>query len=182
VLALAFVILQLTTGILSSTGAPAQASQVSSFVDHEHHLCSVDAAHAAAKFGIHQLDKVPEAFADLTGKTFSIEHLVAGRTCGLVFVGAGECSVPPIHTPSLHLRFRSDGSVFPENIAVSIFIQPYTGYVEMEEGRFYRLGDDSRQIYGWVRGGVVSYLVADDPVPCELLRETMGLPEAVPID
>ena len=182
VLALAFVILQLTTGILSSTGPIAQAAQVASFVGGEHDHCTIDPAHAAAKFDIKELDRVPDAFAELTGETLRVDQLVAGGIDGLVFVGAGECRVPPAHTPSLHLRFRSDGSVLPECVTVSIFIQPYTGYVEMQEGRFYRIGDDSQLVYGWVKGGVVSYLVADAPEPCEQLREAMGLPAAVPID
>ncbi|TVQ63593.1 MAG: hypothetical protein EA378_01520 [Phycisphaerales bacterium] len=168
----------------------------SSFVAKEHTRCFIDPSSVASKFTVREAEAVPAAFEALTGLVFSLGDLLTGPSDnGLRFVDAGTCGVPG-GAPAMHLRFAPTARIDPAQIAernlnVSLFVQPATGWLGLEDGQTYRLDPRDRPaiaaqdrasaahqlILAWQRGGLMHYLVADEPEVGEQLREQLGLPE-----
>jgi hypothetical protein len=155
----------------------AHADEVHRFVSKQHHACMNGGD--ARKFNVHVADEVPVLFERLTETSIACDDLTGCESLGLRFVEAGQCRVPPHgKAKSVHLRFVSDGTNCRKGTSISVFIQPYVGYIPMEEGHAYRLdGEDDMVVYGWVRDHVVYYVVANAGEPCEVFRRAAGLPE-----
>ncbi len=179
-LALALVVVQIVTSVVGGSGTRLHASEIREFVGGQHSSCVLGSN--LAKFTVNEVEQVPAQFQALTNRSLALSELLTGASLGLRFVEAGECAVPPHNkAKSLHLRFVSDGTYCEEGTSISVFVQPYTGYVEMEEGHTYRFdseGRGERTVYGWVRDRLVYYVVADTDAPCELFRRAAGMPEA----
>ena len=183
-LILAFVMVQLVTGIIGGGTTAAHAAEIRSFVGSQHAAC-VDGDPGYDKFDVNIADQIPAQFEKLTGTPISMEGLTVCQSVGLKFLDAGECGVPPRNkAKSYHLRYVSDGTRCEKGTVISLFIQPDVGYIPMLEGHTYRIdGKGRRTVYGWTHAGVVYYVVADAREPCELFRRAAGMPEpeALPV-
>jgi anti-sigma factor RsiW len=175
-LVLAFVLVQIVTDVVG--GSQAHAAEVRSFVGSQHRACVIETG--GRKWTMSSEDEVVARFEELTSKRIDLSALTACSSRGLRFVAAGECGVPPNNrAKSMHLRFESDGTSCDKGMTISLFIQPYVGFIEMEPGRTYTIaGKGDHTVYGWTDGVVVFYVVADADAPCEAFREAAGQPEA----
>lgn len=146
--------------------------QLAGFMNSEHSRC---ASHPTSirKFTERDLEHVPEAFRDILGGEFTIDHLVME---GATFVAAGKCKVPG-KGPSVHLMFES---VNPkgEPVEVSLYIQR-CGDRRFEEGKAYAVGadtQDSAGVIGWRHNGLVYYLVTSSPETTRTLANKLRAP------
>jgi anti-sigma factor RsiW len=82
---------------------------------------------------------------------------------GYEYVGAGPCAKPLENTA--HLLYRAVGG--PVSDTVSLFVQPYIGQVNIEEGKVYWAAgkDAAHPMMVWRKDGLVLYLVGDASQP-----------------
>ncbi|HWE96922.1 MAG TPA: hypothetical protein VG269_23375 [Tepidisphaeraceae bacterium] len=85
------------------------------------------------------------------------------RPIGYEYIGAGPCAKPLENTA--HLLYRSARE--PITDTVSLFVQPYVGQVDIEEGKVYWAAgkDAAHPLIVWRKDGLVLYLVGDAPQP-----------------
>lgn len=172
--------------VLFLMGAPvgdattAHAQEVARFVSGEHNRCAMDPA-AVGKFDVQELERIPERFAGLTGQAVTVADLLDAETAGLRFIDAGGCHIPGSKA-SMHIRFETDGHPdCPDRAQVSLFIQPDSGYLELAEGKAYRLqpedASSKQTVIAWRRDGLSYVLVSDRAEACPKVLQSAGLPE-----
>jgi|GEM_PF-1150323 len=174
---------------IAGTDPFARIRTVSEFVSKEHSRCFISPDTVASKFTVHEADAVPEAFQSLTGIVLNMAEVFrVHQSQGLRFVDAGRCSVPG-DAPGMHIRFRREDPSTPQDRwhGLSLFVQPATGWLAMEDGRTYRLEPRRAAqstpptidplILAWQRDGILHYLVADEPDLGDQFRVELGLPE-----
>jgi anti-sigma factor RsiW len=85
------------------------------------------------------------------------------RPIGYEYVGAGPCAKPLENTA--HLLYRSTRE--PITDTVSLFVQPFVGQVNIQEGKVYWAAgkDAAHPLMVWRKDGLVLYLVGDAPQP-----------------
>lgn len=158
----------------------AHAREVARFVSGEHNRCELDPNAAAKKFDIAEIDRVPERYAGLTGRSLTLDDLLDTRAAGLRFLDAGTCHVPGSEA-SVHIRFETTTQPEGEQPSIiSLFIQPDNGYLHLEEGKAYRLRAENasdKTVLTWARDGRRYTLVSDRPEPCPKVLSACGLPE-----
>lgn len=151
------------------------------FLDGEHKRCWVDADWILDKFKVRERDALPGAMSKVFGRDVEVPVVRDGDGSGLIFEGAGECHVPG-RGKSMHFGFRTDGTRAEAGVAVSLFVQPNTTRLELEDGVTYRLTSEhgvSRgvcSIYAWTRDGMIYFLVSDDAGACDLGLEALDAP------
>jgi len=160
-----------------------QASLVR-YLDREHVRCWIDADEILGKFDVRRRDALPAEASELLGRPVDLAGLVDTEIEGLEFVAGGECAVPG-ESPSIHLGFKTDGTMGEAGIPVSLFVQRDERQLELEEGVTYRLTSERRlargvcTIYVWTRDGLLHFLVSSDAEACDLGREALGAPTPV---
>lgn len=166
-------------------GTTLQAREVAAFIDREHNRCSMDPEDAYGKFTAESMDAIPTQFTELLGTGFEVEDLILSRVEGLTFVEAGRCRVPGSEGKSVHIRFETEGHPeCPDKSLVSLFIQPDTGFLKLDEGKAYSLNPtgeepqvgEAKSIIAWTRGGMLYLIVSDRAEACPKMLDTAGLP------
>lgn len=98
---------------------------------------------------------------------------------GFWFTGVGPCRAPLADT--IHLHYRARGGFHPKTL--SVFVQLYSGQVELEPGKLYLLSGPRSPfpMLAWRTESVVYYLVADDLDTAQRARELISVAPSPPL-
>ncbi|MEO0631780.1 MAG: hypothetical protein AAFY46_13810 [Planctomycetota bacterium] len=156
------------------------------FVASEHGRCVVDIAPGAGKFRVTNAGEMPGLTGDVLGQEITLADLVVNGAENVSFIDAGRCGVPGGGS-SMHMRFEVPSGTGGEPHEFSLFVQQDQGTLELSEGVSYVLDPSnggelelkSPVIYVWLRGGMVYYLVVDNPKACGMIRERLAAPAEI---
>lgn len=173
----------LVRGGMLTRGAPGDTASaavvLTNFLSQEHKRCSAGREGSfAQRLRVTDLSRVPEAVQQVLGKPVSVESMAEAD---FQFIGAGSCRVPGAEK-SVHLLFRRMCDGQPSGPPVSLFIEPDTGRLNLEEGVTYAVeegGRDAPRVIAWTHDGLVYYLVTSCSVTCESARHRLDAPPSL---
>ncbi len=173
----------LVRGGMLTRGAPGDTASaavvLTNFLSQEHKRCSSGREGSfAQRLRVTDLSRVPEAVQQVLGKPVSVESMAEAD---FQFIGAGSCRVPGAEK-SVHLLFRRMRDGQPAGPPVSLFIEPDTGRLNLEEGVTYAVeegGRDIPRVIAWTHDGLVYYLVTSCSVTCESARHGLDAPQSL---
>lgn len=188
VMGVAGVLIWQSTNLVSST-PPAlpefeqvgYSERVGQFVLGEHNRCCLDEA-AERKLVQNDIAESVAYFSEQFDRPVTMPDL-SSHGDRVQYYGAGDCDVP-MTASSGHMRFdATDAS--GNTIALSLFIAPDPGQLDLEEGVTYQVNSKAcseagANLFMWVSQGVQYVLVSEaTDETCAIVRSIMNAPETL---
>lgn len=153
-----------------------------SFIGAQHDECEVHADMIGSRFKTTKMAEVPTEFAHVLGTAPDIGHI---DSPDFKLLGAGPCAVPG---RGKSVRMVLECTAEKDNAGsrgslVSIHIQQDTGELALENGKTYRLtdqtstGDHTSEIYVWRRDGYIYFLTSRSEPAMQMARAAFGAKE-----
>ncbi|MCC6680878.1 MAG: hypothetical protein IT445_08240 [Phycisphaeraceae bacterium] len=173
--AIAALLLLAAVGVYQSAPHSQQATELFpvSLVDRfdgRHHLCSQSISNMISDPDLpNNLDQLPEKLQEKLGQPVPGLDLSA---VGYTFQAVGRCSIPGDN--AVHLIYKADASTDHED-AISLWIRADDGRLPIEPGRLHASYGSHRneKLLVWRHGGMVFYLLGDDPSQLEAVAQAL---------
>ncbi len=159
----------------------AYRDEITQFVAKEHGRCWESEDAADRKFKFKDRDAVVSEFRSLLGGEMHIPALDQPVE-SIVFRGAGRCHLPKTEG-SAHLRWDIPATAETKATAVSMFVAPDNGMLELHEGVTYAVNTAECGVKGssvllWRQDGSLFCLISETETgACNKFRKQMGAPE-----